>query len=143
MGVAVAFAGATALAAESSPPAAPPAAEPPSAVEAPVAPATDPIVAEVRRQLEAAPAASDAREEKDGTTLKDFYAARQGAPLWIAEGKLNANAEALVKTFADAGDYGLDPSAFATPLNKVGTFSAATTEESATAELTLPRPARL
>jgi len=138
VGVVVTFASATALMAGTSQPA-----EAPAAVGAPVASATDPVVAEVRRQLEAAPAASDVREEKDGITLKDFYAARQGAPLWIAEGKLNANAEALIKTLADAGDYGLDPSAFATPLNKDGSFSAATTEESATAELTLSRSALL
>ncbi len=143
MGACTALATAGTLAAETSPPVATPSVETPAAVEAPVAPAFDPIVAEVRRLLDASPAANDVREENDTAALKDFYATRQGAPLWIADGKLNGNAEALINTFATASDYGLDPSAFATPPNKDGSFSATTLEERATAELTLSRAALL
>ena len=62
-----------------------------------------------------------------------FYAARKYAPLWTADGKIDARAKAVIAQLANAAADGLDPTDYRVPA-----FGAATgAEELADADITL------
>ena len=58
-------------------------------------------------------------EKSERGALAGFYQTRQGLPLWIADGKLNAKATAIIAEIGHANDWGLEASDFALP-NSVG-----------------------
>ncbi|MEQ1695168.1 MAG: L,D-transpeptidase family protein [Hyphomicrobiaceae bacterium] len=86
---------------------------PGSAAQAPV-PAS-PLAAAVRQIMEAAPTGLNDRETEERAAISAFYAARNGAPLWLDGDRFNARAESLLNELAKAADWGLDPADFAPP----------------------------
>ena len=55
------------------------------------------------------------QDDDDLAALEGFYAARSGAPLWITEMGLSARGQEALFEIAQAGDWGLDASAFDLP----------------------------
>jgi murein L,D-transpeptidase YcbB/YkuD len=94
-----------------------PAAEPPPVpVAAPAAPAKPQLGALVRARLDALPKSATEAELQDAVALKDFYLARNDAPLWIADGgALNDRAVLAIAEIRQANDWGLDAAAFVLP----------------------------
>ena len=88
-----------------------PAAEPAKAADAGPEPYS--LAAELGDRLSREKSTNTAREDRDA--VQKFYEARKGAPLWVTETGLTANATALVAEIGKAGDYGLDAAAFKLP----------------------------
>lgn len=74
-----------------------------------------PLAAAVRQMLEAVPGGLSEREAEEHAAIAAFYAARNGAPLWLDGDKFNARALSVLSEFAQAADWGLDPADFAPP----------------------------
>ena len=47
--------------------------------------------------------------------MESFYAARNYAPIWIGEGRVNARAKAVIAQLKNAAADGLDPADYAVP----------------------------
>lgn len=77
--------------------------------------AASPLASAVRRIMEAAPSGLNERETEERAAIAAFYAARNGAPLWLDGGAFNARAESLLNELAKSADWGLDPADFAPP----------------------------
>jgi murein L,D-transpeptidase YcbB/YkuD len=106
----------------------------PQAAAPPAAPPAKPLLgALVRAHLDAHSNADTEAEAQDALALKEFYLARNDAPLWIADGALNDRAVLVIAEIKKANDWGLDASAFALP-DATGTLS---DESAAAAELKL------
>ncbi|MGE3528853.1 MAG: L,D-transpeptidase family protein [Methyloceanibacter sp.] len=103
------------------------AAAPPPALQA------DPVVAAIRAKLADPAAAKDAHPD-DRVALTDFYAAREGAPLWITEMGFSAKGQQVLFEIEKAGDWGLDAASFALPRSDALTT---TPEAQADAEIAL------
>jgi L,D-transpeptidase YcbB len=54
-------------------------------------------------------------DKKDRTQIDAFYASRNYAPLWLTDGKANANATAAIKYLAHVYADGLDPADYPVP----------------------------
>lgn len=93
----------------------PPAAEPQPQAAAPVPPAKPLLGALVRTRLDAFSKSATEIEQQDVAALKDFYVARNDAPLWIADGALNDRAVLVIAEIKQANNWGLDASAFELP----------------------------
>lgn len=79
-------------------------------------PADGPLLPALQARLATPSADATEPERAERKALADFYTARRGAPLWLDDGgSLNARAFAVKRTLASAGDYGLQPEAFALP----------------------------
>lgn len=109
--------------AEQTPPAAPAAATEPAAATTPAAGAqtaqelpppkpVDPIIAQVRQQLEGAARGSD---RGDRAALTAFYGELDGAPLWVSPSGFTSRAKDAMAEIAKADDWGLQASAFDLP----------------------------
>ncbi len=112
--------------AEEAPPAV--AAAPAPADPAPAAPAgaaPGEVDGALREALSRLPAAKGEQEAKEQAALAGFYAARSNAPLWLADGRWNAAAEAAMAEIARAGDWGLEAADFAVPGSTLPEGSAA------------------
>jgi murein L,D-transpeptidase YcbB/YkuD len=59
--------------------------------------------------------------KKERTEIAAFYATRDYAPLWIADGALSERAKAAVAYLSGVGADGLDPADYPTPSIKAGT----------------------
>jgi murein L,D-transpeptidase YcbB/YkuD len=125
-------------------------AQPPSVTPAATAPNTDSIG--VRGAVEEHPATIDAQiadklravitsgqfdkridRAPEREAMAAFYAARNYAPLWIADGQLDARAKSVIAQLANAAADGLDPADYQVPA-----FGAATGAEAlADADITL------
>jgi murein L,D-transpeptidase YcbB/YkuD len=68
-----------------------------------------------RTRLDALLKSADEARLQDAQALKDFYVARNDAPLWIADGALNDRAVLVIAEIKKANDWGLDASAFELP----------------------------
>ncbi len=76
----------------------------------PCAAAEESTASALRVVLEqAGPSVSVGGQPVDSEALKEFYAQRQDAPVWIEGGTLGPRAEALLKAMAEAGRDGLYP----------------------------------
>ena len=124
--------------------------QPPSAISAATAPDTASIG--IRDKIEEQPAASsspiadklravitsgrfDKRIDRapEREAMAAFYAARNYAPLWTADGQLDTRAKSVIAQLANAAADGLDPADYLVPA-----FGAATSAEAlADADLTL------
>jgi murein L,D-transpeptidase YcbB/YkuD len=93
----------------------PPAVEPQPQAAAPVPPAKPLLGALVRTRLDAFSKSATETEQQDVAALKDFYVARNDAPLWIADGALNDRAVLVIAEIKQANNWGLDASAFELP----------------------------
>lgn len=93
---------------------APPATPEPQAA-APTPPAKPLLGALARTRLDALLKSADEARLQDAQALKDFYVARNDAPLWIADGALNDRAVLVIAEIKKANDWGLDASAFELP----------------------------
>ncbi len=69
----------------------------------------------VRAVLDAASDAADPIEKRVLTGVRDFYAARNFDLLWLGDLAAPTQMTALRQAMDKAADYGLDPSAYATP----------------------------
>jgi murein L,D-transpeptidase YcbB/YkuD len=87
----------------------------------------------VRARLEALSNGATEADGQDALALKEFYVARNDAPLWIADGALNDRAVLVIAEIKKANDWGLDASAFVLP-DATGTLSE---DNAAEAELKL------
>lgn len=65
--------------------------------------------------LDAAVPAKPSPEEKDRAALRDFYAGRHDEPLWVTKSGWTPKALLAIAGFAHAGEWGLDPKAYAVP----------------------------
>ncbi|MDQ8697854.1 L,D-transpeptidase family protein [Hyphomicrobium sp. LHD-15] len=123
----------------------PPAAEPQPQAAATVPPAKPLLGAIVRARLDAFSKSATETEQQDALALKDFYVARNDAPLWIADGALNDRAVLVIAEIKQANNWGLDASAFELP-DVSGTLSEDTAADAelklSIAALTYARHAR-
>ncbi|GLK67754.1 L,D-transpeptidase family protein [Hansschlegelia plantiphila] len=95
-----------------------PAPAPGSAEAAPIdaMKAAGPVPAAIADLFAAPGAASGLKlSPADRATLQAFYVARQGAPLWVADGRFTPKAEAAKARIAAAADDGLDAGRFRLP----------------------------
>ena len=74
-----------------------------------------PLAAAVRQLLAVAPAGLSEREAEEQAAVAAFYAARNGAPLWLEGDSFNARAQSLLAELAKSADWGLDAADFAPP----------------------------
>ncbi len=95
-------------------------------------PSFAPMLAAINARL-AEPGSSTNQNKDDVAAVTEFYAGTSAAPLWVSDSGLNDNAAKLAKTFSEAGDWGLEASAFERPTAPV----AASPEALAQAEVTL------
>src|SRR5262245_31510901 len=127
-------------------PLAPDAMSAPAATEAPLAPvdaapvaaplpaaAADPVVAAIKAKL-ADPAAANDSHPADLAALSEFYASRDGSPLWVTEMGFSAKGQQVLFEIEKAGEWGLDPASFSLPRSDALT---ATPEAQADAEIAL------
>jgi L,D-transpeptidase YcbB len=97
-------------------PRAPDAPETPPAQSVEAAPLeTDPIAAQILLRLPKAGSKSDGREDFAGLTA--FYTETKGHAIWAVKDGLSPKALKAIHEIQDAGDWGLDASAFALPAN--------------------------
>ena len=124
--------------------------QPPSAMPAAAPPSTGDV--EIRSTLDKPPAALDDKvadklraiitsghfdkridRAPEREAMEAFYTARNYAPLWIADGQLDARAKSVIARLANAAADGLDPADYQIPA-----FGAATGAEAlADADITL------
>jgi murein L,D-transpeptidase YcbB/YkuD len=78
----------------------------------------DPIVAAVRSKLKDPALRKDAASA-DIAALEAFYGERSGPPLWITPMGFTAKAQGTITEIQKAGEWGLDPDAFALPSSSV------------------------
>ena len=90
-------------------------------------------MAAIRAKL-ADPAATKEAHPDDLAALTEFYASREGPPLWITEMGFTARGQQILFEIEKAGDWGLDPASFALPRADALT---ATQEAQAEAEIAL------
>ncbi len=76
---------------------------------------TDPVATSLARKLAGLAQPASEPERKDQDALKAFYAGRNLAPLWVADGKLTSRAGKLIAEIQNAGAYALDPKDFTVP----------------------------
>ena len=103
----------------SAPAAASPEAAPPAATAAaPAAPAVlgpDAAIAEQLRELGNGKFDRIIGGKNDRTPIEAFYSSRNYAPLWIADGKSNARARAVIGYLRHVDEDGLDPADYPVP----------------------------
>ncbi len=98
----------------------------------PPPPPVDPVIVAVRSKLDGSAPPKVAAADLEA--LQAIYEERDDKPLWVAEDGLTPEAKTLIVTISDAGDWGLDPDAYALPASD----TALTTDEArADAELAL------
>ena len=137
---------APAAATEASPSALPEATPAPAAIEAPLAPAVatpaaasppaalgDPVIAAIKAKLGDPVATKDAHPA-DLAALTEFYASRDGPPLWVTEMGFSAKGQQVLFEIEEADAWGLDPASFSLPRSDALT---ATPEVQAEAEIAL------
>ncbi len=107
--------------------------EPPTTAAEAAAPVPDPVPPAIETAL----AAAGAYGKADHKALADFYAERGFLPLWIADGRFDGAARAVIRRLENADAYGLDPSRYALPPIDVGISGGATPADLAGAELDL------
>jgi murein L,D-transpeptidase YcbB/YkuD len=73
------------------------------------------MIVAARLEIDQLPATKDKGEKADREGLAAYYAAGQATPIWIEDGKLNARAQSASAEIRKAGEWGLDPEAFALP----------------------------
>ncbi len=120
----------------SEPPPAPAPAVPPSPTRHWTA--NDRVLLTIRRLLRSTAAKEAASEERDG--LWAFYAGRREGALWLTRAGWSLKALLVIEEIGDAGDWGLDPSAFKIPKLPANASSGAlalTEKEIAAAEMGL------
>ena len=118
----------------------------PAATEAPLAPedafpeaasppaaAADPVIAAIKAKL-ADPAAAKDTHPADLAALTEFYASRDGPPLWVTEMGFSSKGQQILFEIEKAGEWGLDPASFSLPRSDALT---ATPEAQADAEIAL------
>jgi L,D-transpeptidase YcbB len=122
---------------------------PPLQMQAQVAPAKLPVARPVQAAAAQGPATRDpvsgalemllssGSASGDRKTIAAFYAKRTFGPLWVADGRLNAPARAVIHRLERADAYGLDPARYATPLLDIGLGTPAGPEDLAAAELAM------
>jgi L,D-transpeptidase YcbB len=114
------------------PPKAPGAAEKPlAAAQAPL-PEIDPIAPLIVARAPKAGTRQDAREDING--MAAFYSENKGLPIWTAKDGFSQKALKAIHEIRNAGDWGLEPSAFQLPANP---GAQATPEAIADAEIKL------
>jgi murein L,D-transpeptidase YcbB/YkuD len=123
-----------------SPDTAPAATETPLAPEdafpeaaSPPAAAADPVIAAIKAKL-ADPAAAKDTHPADLAALTEFYASRDGPPLWVTEMGFSSKGQQILFEIEKAGEWGLDPASFSLPRSDALT---ATPEAQADAEIAL------
>jgi murein L,D-transpeptidase YcbB/YkuD len=95
-------------------PRAPGAPEAPTAESAPL-PEPDPIATQILLRLAKAGGKSDSREDIAGLTA--FYSENKGRAIWTAKDGFSPKALKAIHEIQNAGDWGLDASAFSLPAN--------------------------
>ena len=100
-------------------------------------PAPSAVLIEVRSKLTALPTGLHEKELADQTALTDFYAARDGKPLWTTDTGITAKALLLVSELKNADAYGLAAKDFQLSDVPESETAAQTTEAAANAELQL------
>ncbi len=105
--------------------------KPAETAQAPV-PEPDPIATQILARLAKAAGKSDAREDVAGATA--YYTEYKGQPIWTGKEGFNAKAQKAGHEIRNAGDWGLDASAFQLPANP---SASATPEALAEAEIKL------
>jgi L,D-transpeptidase YcbB len=110
-----------------------------SAASAPATAAHSPsaVVIEMRAKLAALPTPQAEKEIADQTALTAFYAARDGAGLWMTDTSVTPKALALMTEIKNADAYGLDANDFRLPTLPESDTASLTTEAAADAELQL------
>jgi murein L,D-transpeptidase YcbB/YkuD len=73
------------------------------------------FAAEFAERLAGKGARLTAADKADRAALLQFYADRRNEPVWLSEQGLTAAAKAVVREIDEAGDWGLDRSAFSLP----------------------------
>jgi murein L,D-transpeptidase YcbB/YkuD len=133
-------AAATEASPSTSPDTAPAATETPLAPEdafpeaaSPPAAAADPVIAAIKAKL-ADPAAAKDTHPADLAALTEFYASRDGPPLWVTEMGFSSKGQQILFEIEKAGEWGLDPASFSLPRSDALT---ATPEAQADAEIAL------
>ncbi len=106
-------------------------AKPAETAQAPL-PEPDPIAAQILAHIAKAGGKSDAREDVAGATA--FYTENKGQPVWTTKEGFDPKALKAEHEIRNAGDWGLDASAFQLPANP---GAAATPEALAEAEIKL------
>jgi murein L,D-transpeptidase YcbB/YkuD len=81
---------------------------------APPPPPADPIVAQVRANLEDAELRKQVAAS-DLEALKAFYGTHEGPPLWVTEEGFSPKAQALIAEIEKADDWGLDAGSYELP----------------------------
>ncbi|HKQ54320.1 MAG TPA: L,D-transpeptidase family protein [Methyloceanibacter sp.] len=104
----------------------------PAAVSPPAA-AADPVIAAIKAKL-ADPAAAKDTHPADLAALTEFYASRDGPPLWVTEMGFSSKGQQILFEIEKAGEWGLDPASFSLPRSDALT---ATPEAQADAEIAL------
>ena len=102
-------------AATSAPAAANPQATPPATAAAPATPGPDAAIAEQLRDLPNGKFDRLIGSKKDRTQIEAFYANRNYAPLWIADGKAAPRATAAIDYLRHVEADGLDPADYPVP----------------------------
>ncbi len=106
-------------------------AKPAETAQAPL-PEADPIATQILAHLAKAAGKSDAREDVNGATA--FYTENKGQPIWTDKEGFSPKALKAEHEIRNAGDWGLDASAFQLPANP---SASATPEALAEAEIKL------
>jgi murein L,D-transpeptidase YcbB/YkuD len=84
-------------------------------VEAAQVPAPDPVVTQILALAGKAGGRSDARE--DASALNAFYTEMKGSPVWTSPEGFTPKAVKVIHEIKNAGEWGLDASAFQIPAN--------------------------
>jgi murein L,D-transpeptidase YcbB/YkuD len=93
----------------------------PAAAEAASAPVAAPIDSPIRNRIDSAAELRIDGQKLHAALLRQFYAAHEFQPVWESR---KAQAEALLRAVARAGEHGLDPELFhASLLRKLGSLS--------------------
>jgi murein L,D-transpeptidase YcbB/YkuD len=101
------------------------------------APAQGSVISGLREKLAEIPTGLAEKELADRTALSEFYAARNGAGLWVTDSGFTAKARALVSEIKTADAYGLDVKDFQLPDMPDGDTTPLTAEQRADAEMQL------
>ena len=99
-------------------------------------PAT-PVAEAIRARLAELPEEGEDYELKERAALREFYATRGYAPLWVSADGFNPDATAVMDVLATANEWGLDPEDFPPPALKSTERGDLSPAEQATAETDL------
>ncbi|MEQ1671014.1 MAG: L,D-transpeptidase family protein [Hyphomicrobium sp.] len=100
-------------------------------------PAPSAVLIELRSKLASLPPGLADKERADQEALAAFYAAREGAGLWMTGTGFTPKARALISEIKNANAYGLDAKDFRLPPGSENDDATLTTDAAADAELQL------